>query len=76
MTWGMETSLKEAGLYIQAVHPYAIADLAGCMPGDRIISLNGKSLLSCTYEAAIVMIKTAGKEFTMNVVRHKDVSTS
>lgn len=35
LTWGMETSLKEAGLYIQAVHSYAVADLAGCMPGDR-----------------------------------------
>ena len=35
LTWGMETSLKEAGLYIQAVHPYGVADLAGCLPGDR-----------------------------------------
>ena len=37
LTWGMETSLKEAGLYIQAVHAYAVADLAGCMPGDRCV---------------------------------------
>ena len=45
LTWGMETSLKEAGLYIQAVHAYAVADLAGCMPGDRCVVVVVKVLL-------------------------------
>ena len=72
----METGLKEAGLYVQAVHSYGIADVAGCVPGDRIVSINSKSLLSCDYETAINMIKTAGKEFTLNVLRHKQVNNS
>ena len=76
LTWGMETGLKEAGLYVQAVHSYGIADVAGCVPGDRIVSINSKSLLSCDYETAINMIKTAGKEFTLNVLRHKQVNNS
>lgn len=35
LTWGMETSLQEAGLYVKHVIQYGVADISGCLPGDR-----------------------------------------
>ena len=41
---------------------------------ERITSINSKSLLSCDYDTAIRMVKKAGNEFSMTVVRYKEVN--
>ena len=48
-----------------------VAQKAGLLPGDRISAVNMQSVMNIEYQAAINIIKHAGPEYSMNIIRAK-----
>jgi len=74
LIWGLQTGLQEAGIYVKTVIVGGIAQKAGMEVGDRIISVNMTSVINMDYQNAINVIKSAGREFSLNIIRPKMVS--
>jgi C-terminal processing protease CtpA/Prc len=73
LIWGLQTGLQEAGIYVKTIAKNGVAQRAGLIIGDRIVSVNKSSLISLDYQSAINSIKNAGREFTLNIIRPKMV---
>ena len=48
-----------------------MAQKAGLLPGDRISAVNMQSVMNIEYQSAINIIKNAGPEYSMNIIRAK-----
>ena len=74
LIWGLQTGLQEAGIYVKTIVSAGVAQKAGLLVGDRIVSVNMTSVINMDYQNAINVIKSAGKEFSLNIIRPKTVN--
>ncbi|KAK3590954.1 hypothetical protein CHS0354_034526 [Potamilus streckersoni] len=79
---GLYTPLCLAGIYIRKILPDSPAAQARCLQvGDRILSVNGKSVIGADYQSTMKIIKSSGTALTLMVARGnpsiaKKISTS
>ncbi|XP_046603513.1 uncharacterized protein LOC124297008 isoform X1 [Neodiprion virginianus] len=67
------TEGNDGGVYVQAVSVGGSADMAGNVnKGDRIVAINGQSLLSLRYEEALKMLQSSAE--TVDLVLSQIVS--
>ncbi|XP_018409574.1 PREDICTED: Na(+)/H(+) exchange regulatory cofactor NHE-RF1 [Nanorana parkeri] len=66
--FNLHSDKSQPGQYIRAVDPDSPAELAGLLPKDRIIEVNGESMLGKQHGEVVLAIKAAGEEATMLVV--------
>uniref|UniRef100_A0A3Q0SN99 Si:ch211-176g6.2 n=1 Tax=Amphilophus citrinellus TaxID=61819 RepID=A0A3Q0SN99_AMPCI len=65
-----DTSLKAKGIFIRAVVPDSPAALCEkLLPGDRILAVNGISLLGLDYQNGRELIQSSGARLTLLVAR-------
>ncbi|MCX8129085.1 MAG: S41 family peptidase [Clostridia bacterium] len=70
--FGLGIVMKVSGKYImvEKVFPGSPAEKAGIFPGDRIVSVNGKSIIGATTKETAELIKgPAGKKVILQVQR-------
>ncbi|GFN78407.1 rap GTPase interactor [Plakobranchus ocellatus] len=67
---GLHTSLKQAGIYVRNVLPDTPAALCGAIRvGDRILAVNGKSIIGADYQSAMVLIRSTGPKLELLVAK-------
>lgn len=70
------TSVCLQGIFLMKVNPEGPAAHAGLLVGDKLLSVNGVSLIHCEHGKAVAALKTAGDHFPMIVMREILSSTS
>ncbi|KAM5135521.1 Na(+)/H(+) exchange regulatory cofactor NHE-RF1 [Mantella aurantiaca] len=66
--FNLHSDKNHPGQYIRAVDPDSPAELAGLLPKDRIIEVNGESMLGKQHGDVVSTIKAGGDETTLLVV--------
>ncbi|XP_069124217.1 ras-associating and dilute domain-containing protein-like [Argopecten irradians] len=67
---GLYTPLRLAGIYIRKVLPDSPAALSGSLHvGDRLLCVNGKSIVGADYQSAMRLIKASGENLTLLVAK-------
>ncbi|RUS89928.1 hypothetical protein EGW08_002280 [Elysia chlorotica] len=67
---GLHTSLKQAGIYVRNVLPDTPAALCGAIRvGDRILAVNGKSIVGADYQSAMVLIRSTGPRLELLIAK-------
>ncbi|XP_060583806.1 ras-associating and dilute domain-containing protein-like [Ruditapes philippinarum] len=67
---GLHTPLRLAGIYIRKILPNSPAALNGCLQvGDRVLAVDGKSVINANYQSTMNTIKDAGDTLTLLVAR-------
>ncbi|XP_073462750.1 Na(+)/H(+) exchange regulatory cofactor NHE-RF1 [Aquarana catesbeiana] len=66
--FNLHSDKNHPGQYIRAVDPDSPAEQAGLLPKDRIIEVNGESMLGKQHGDVVGAIKTGGEETTLLVV--------
>ncbi|XP_040186644.1 Na(+)/H(+) exchange regulatory cofactor NHE-RF1-like [Rana temporaria] len=66
--FNLHSDKNHPGQYIRAVDPDSPAEQAGLLPKDRIIEVNGESMLGKQHADVVGAIKTGGEETTLLVV--------
>ncbi|GFS14005.1 Ras suppressor protein 1 [Elysia marginata] len=67
---GLHTPLKQAGIYVRNVLPDTPAALCGAIRvGDRILAVNGKSIVGADYQSAMVLIRSTGPQLELLVAK-------
>ncbi|XP_045211563.2 ras-associating and dilute domain-containing protein-like [Mercenaria mercenaria] len=67
---GLHTPLRLAGIYIRKILPNSPAALNGCLQiGDRVLAVDGKSVIGASYQSTMNAIKDAGDTLTLLVAR-------
>ncbi|XP_033736728.1 ras-associating and dilute domain-containing protein-like [Pecten maximus] len=67
---GLYTLLRLAGIYIRKVLPDSPAALSGSLHvGDRLLCVNGKSIVGADYQSAMRLIKASGENLTLLVAK-------
>ncbi|KAL4240013.1 hypothetical protein ACF0H5_000808 [Mactra antiquata] len=70
---GLHTTLCLSGIYIRKILPDSPAASNGCLqPGDRILAVDGKSVIGASYNSAMNAIRDAGSSLTLLVARGND----
>ncbi|XP_038064126.1 ras-associating and dilute domain-containing protein-like isoform X2 [Patiria miniata] len=67
---GMHTSLRSQGIYVRKLVPGGSAVKDGrLIVGDRILAVNGTSLVGADYNCAMQLIRTSGKKLRFLVAK-------
>ncbi|XP_039756290.1 tyrosine-protein phosphatase non-receptor type 13-like isoform X2 [Pararge aegeria] len=67
---------SDGNVYIKSITPGSVADLCGkLLPGDQIISVNGKTLLNLKYDKALNMLQSAPQKVELIVLQNATKST-
>ncbi|OPL33682.1 hypothetical protein AM593_09603, partial [Mytilus galloprovincialis] len=67
---GLYTPLRLAGIYIRKVLPGSpAADIGRLQVGDRLLCVNGKSIVGADYQSAMKLIRAAGEQLTLLVAK-------
>ncbi|KAJ8319217.1 hypothetical protein KUTeg_004308 [Tegillarca granosa] len=67
---GLYTPLRLAGIYIRKILPESPAADGGQLHvGDRILSVNNKSIIGADYQSAMKLIRVAGENLTLIVAK-------
>ncbi|CAI9621809.1 unnamed protein product [Staurois parvus] len=66
--FNLHSDKSHPGQYIRAVDPDSPAEQAGLLPKDRIIEVNGESMVGKHHGEVVSAIKAGGEETTMLVV--------
>ncbi|XP_068118497.1 Na(+)/H(+) exchange regulatory cofactor NHE-RF1 [Hyperolius riggenbachi] len=66
--FNLHSDKSHPGQYIRAVDPDSPAERAGLLPQDRIIQVNGESMLGKQHSDVVNAIKAGGDETTLLVV--------
>ncbi|KAH3869879.1 hypothetical protein DPMN_033052 [Dreissena polymorpha] len=67
---GLHTSLRLAGIYIRRIQPDSPAARNGCLQvGDRILAVDGASVIGADYQRTMNMILDAGDTLTLMIAR-------
>jgi len=67
---GMTYHIYGTTLWVNELQPGSPAELAGILPGDRVIAINDRDLRVMTQEEiSLYMEETRGQECTMTVIR-------
>ncbi|XP_060076128.1 ras-associating and dilute domain-containing protein-like [Ylistrum balloti] len=67
---GLYTPLRLAGIYIRKVLPDSPAALSGSLHvGDRLLCVNGKSIVGADYQSAMRLIKASSENLTLLVAK-------
>ncbi|XP_026756284.2 tyrosine-protein phosphatase non-receptor type 13-like [Galleria mellonella] len=68
---------SDGNVYIKSITPGSAADLCKkLLPGDQIISVNGKTLLNVKYEKALKMLQTAPHKVELIVLQNANKSSN
>ena len=60
---------EDKGIYVSRITEGGPADVAGLRVGDKILSVNGVDFTQIDHNRAVDVLKTAGLDFIVNVVR-------
>lgn len=67
---GLYTPLRLAGIYIRKVLPGSpAAEIGKIQVGDRLLCVNGKSIVGADYQSAMKLIRAAGEQLTLLVAK-------
>ncbi|KAM3909983.1 LOW QUALITY PROTEIN: Na(+)/H(+) exchange regulatory cofactor NHE-RF1-like [Leptodactylus fuscus] len=66
--FNLHSDKSHPGQYIRAVDPDSPADRAGLLPKDRIVEVNGESMLGKQHADVVSAIKAGGEETSLLVV--------
>ncbi|XP_063816754.1 Na(+)/H(+) exchange regulatory cofactor NHE-RF1 [Pseudophryne corroboree] len=66
--FNLHSDKNHPGQYVRAVDPDSLAEYAGLLPKDRILEVNGESMLGKQHADVVSAIKSGGDETTLLVV--------
>ncbi|XP_052820979.1 ras-interacting protein 1-like [Mya arenaria] len=67
---GLHTSLRLAGIYIRRIQEDSPAAQTGCLlVGDRILAVDGRSVIGADYQSTMTAIKEADDTLTLLIAR-------
>lgn len=77
VTGGVNTSVRHGGIYVKSLIPDGAAEIDGNIHGgDRILEINGKSLVGVTHRQAVEIIKDATESCLLIMERGYSLSTT